>query len=163
MSSSVVSVASSSATTVWFKITGAGISKVGWFNISLDLLVAAAVQGTNSKELAVDKGTETRIWSGQVPMPVTMPTNDTLQGRWYTASGEVVTGPVDSWSTDLDVARKERPAKWISGCRLEQSVAATWCRGKINWVSGLKGKPSHEILVARVSTSEGQMNAVASW
>ena len=142
MSSSVVSVASSSATTVWFKITGAGISKVGWFNISLDLLVAAAVQGTNCKELAVDKGTETRIWSGQVPMPVTMPTNDTLQGRWYTASGEVVTGPVDSWSTDLDVARKERPAKWISGCRLEQSVVATWCRGKINWVSGLKGNPA---------------------
>ena len=110
--------------------------------ISLEVLVAAAVQGTNCKELAIDKGTEMLIWSGQVPMPVTMPTNDTLQGRWYTASGEVVTGPVDSWSTDLDVARKERPAKWISGCRLEQSVAATWCRGKINWVSGLKGNPA---------------------
>ena len=62
--------------------------------ISLEVLVAAAVQGTNCKELAIDKGTEMLIWSGQVPMPVTMPTNDTLQGRWYTASGEVVTGPV---------------------------------------------------------------------
>lgn len=75
------------------------------------ILVTAAVQGTNWKELAVNKGTEMQIWSGQVPMPVTMPTNDTLQGRWYTASGEVVTGPVNSWSTDLDVARKERPPR----------------------------------------------------
>lgn len=63
--SSVARVASSSARTVLFKTTGAGISKVGWFNISLDVLVAAAVQWMNCKEVAEDRGTETLIWSGQ--------------------------------------------------------------------------------------------------
>lgn len=96
-------------------------------------------------------------------MPVTMPIKDTLQSRWYTAGGEVVTGPVHNWSTDLDIARNEQSPRWISGCRLEQSAAATWCRGKINWVSGLKGKPSNEILVMKVSKLEGQVKVVASW
>lgn len=63
--SSVARVSSSSAITVLFKTTGVGITKVGWFNISLDVLVTAAVQGMNCKEVAEDRGTEMLIRSGQ--------------------------------------------------------------------------------------------------
>ena len=57
----------------------------------------------------------------------------------------------------FEVARKDQPPKLIVVCKLEQSVAATRCRGKMNLESGQKGKPSQEMLVARVGTLDWQM------
>ena len=60
------------------------------------------------------------------------------------------------------VARSVRPPRFGSGCRLEQSFARTWCRGKLSLVSRLKGKPSQVMSVATFSILLGQMKAVGS-
>lgn len=87
-------------------------------------LVVVDTHETNSRETAEDKGTETLMQSGQEARPVVISTNDTSQSRWYMASGEVWTGPVDICTTVFEVARNDRPPKLIMGCKLEQSVAA---------------------------------------
>ena len=94
--SKVAKVESSSLIRVLLNRSGSGMSKRGCCKPGEDKLFAADTQGMNSSEAAEDRGTETLIRSGQSPRPVVMPTNDTVQGRWYTASGEVCIGPVDS-------------------------------------------------------------------
>lgn len=93
--------------------------------VRLVRLVVVDTHGTNSRETAEDKGTQTLMQSGQGAGPVIISTNDTSQSRWYTASGEVWTGPVDICTTLCEVARNDWPPKLIMGCKLEQSVVAT--------------------------------------
>ena len=61
------------------------------------------------------------------------------------------------------VARYVRPPRCRSGCRLVKSLAFTMCRGKVSFMSKLKGKPSQEILLATVNTLVGQIKAAVSW
>ena len=154
---------SRSASTVLFSCSDAGIIKRGWSKGSSLRLLTAAAHGTNCTEDAVTRGTETLRRAGQRPTPVAMPVSETLQGILYTDSGEVIKIPEDRGRAVVVVAKYARPPRCRSGCRLVQSLAITWCHGKVSFTSKLKGKPSQEILLATVNTLVGQIKAVESW
>ena len=71
-------------------------------------------------------------------------------------------GPEVNCIVVVVVARRVRAPRFSSGCRLEQSLARTWCHGKVSLVPRLKGKPSQVMLAATFSILLEQMKAVGS-